>query len=66
MNPRNPNDFKGFVVELAGFEPATLCLRGASRVRTGDPLLAKQMRYQLRYSPASSTKKAAVKAAFLF
>ena len=24
---------------------------GASRVRTGDPLLAKQMRYQLRYSP---------------
>ena len=51
MNPRNPNDFKGFVVELAGFEPAT-------------PLLAKQMRYQLRYSPASSTKKAGRKAAF--
>lgn len=24
---------------------------GASRVRTGDPLLAKQMRYQLRHSP---------------
>ena len=29
----------------------TLCDRGASRTRTGDPLLAKQMRYQLRYSP---------------
>lgn len=26
-------------------------IRGASRIRTGDPLLAKQMRYQLRYSP---------------
>ncbi len=29
--------------------PRVIC--GASRVRTGDPLLAKQMRYQLRYSP---------------
>ena len=29
--------------------PKVIC--GASRVRTGDPLLAKQMRYQLRYSP---------------
>ena len=26
---------------------------GASRVRTGDPLLAKQMRYQLRHSPVN-------------
>ena len=26
---------------------------GASRIRTGDPLLAKQMRYQLRHSPVN-------------
>ena len=45
---------------------STVVASGATRVRTEDPLLAKQMRYQLRYSPASSTKKAAVKAAFLF
>ena len=31
--------------------------RGASRVRTGDPLLAKQMRYQLRYSPERSNDR---------
>ena len=29
--------------------PRVIC--GASRVRTGDPLLAKQMRYQLRQCP---------------
>jgi hypothetical protein len=32
--------------------------RGASRVRTGDPLLAKQMRYQLRHSPVVHCPKA--------
>lgn len=31
--------------------------RGASRVRTGDPLLAKQMRYQLRHSPVVHCSK---------
>lgn len=30
---------------------------GASRVRTGDPLLAKQMRYQLRYSPVQYSEQ---------
>ena len=30
---------------------------GASRIRTGDPLLAKQMRYQLRYSPSRFVEK---------
>lgn len=40
-NPRNRCNSKGF----GG---------GASRIRTGDPLLAKQMRYQLRYSPIRS------------
>ena len=29
---------------------------GASRIRTGDPLLAKQMRYQLRHSPVNVKK----------
>lgn len=42
--------------------PRVIC--GASRVRTGDPLLAKQMRYQLRYSP--SEKKSGTWAASLF
>ena len=42
--------------------PRVIC--GASRVRTGDPLLAKQMRYQLRYSP--SEKKSGTRAASLF
>lgn len=37
-NRRKPNVFNGYT-------------SGATRVRTGDPLLAKQMRYQLRYSP---------------
>ena len=35
--------------------PRVIC--GASRVRTGDPLLAKQMRYQLRYSPIVEKKR---------
>ena len=38
-NPRNRRDCAGFK-------------GGACRVRTGDPLLAKQMRYQLRQCPA--------------
>ena len=42
--------------------PRVIC--GASRVRTGDPLLAKQMRYQLRYSP--SEKKSGTWAASFF
>lgn len=35
--------------------PKVIC--GASRVRTGDPLLAKQMRYQLRHSPIVEKKR---------
>ena len=38
-----------------GIIPRVVC--GASRVRTGDPLLAKQMRYQLRYSPIVEKKR---------
>ena len=41
--------------------PKVIC--GASRVRTGDPLLAKQMRYQLRYSPV---RKKAARGRFIF
>ena len=41
--------------------PRVIC--GASRVRTGDPLLAKQMRYQLRYSPS---EKRAARGRFIF
>ena len=37
--------------------PKVIC--GASRVRTGDPLLAKQMRYQLRYSPVRKKERLA-------
>ena len=54
----NPSNKNAKTLRI-GIIPRVVC--GASRVRTGDPLLAKQMRYQLRYSPASSTKKAAVK-----
>ena len=40
--------------------------RGASRVRTGDPLLAKQMRYQLRYSPVRKKERLAAASFFLW
>ena len=44
----------------------TRVLFGASRVRTGDPLLAKQMRYQLRYSPVRKKERLAAASFFLW
>lgn len=44
----NPSNKNAKTLRI-GIIPRVVC--GASRVRTGDPLLAKQMRYQLRYSP---------------
>ena len=44
--------------------PRVIC--GASRVRTGDPLLAKQMRYQLRYSPVRKKEGLAAASFFLW
>ena len=45
----NPSNKNAKTLRI-GIIPRVVC--GASRVRTGDPLLAKQMRYQLRYSPS--------------
>ena len=36
---------------------STVDASGATRVRTEDPLLAKQMRYQLRHSPNGGTRE---------
>ena len=36
---------------MAGYHGADRSLGGADRIRTGDPLLAKQMLYQLSYDP---------------
>ena len=47
-----------------GIIPRVVC--GASRVRTGDPLLAKQMRYQLRYSPVRKKERLAAASFFLW
>ena len=47
-----------------GIIPRVVC--GASRVRTGDPLLAKQMRYQLRYSPMRKKERLAAASFFLW
>ena len=44
----NPSNKNAKTLRI-GIIPRVVC--GASRVRTGDPLLAKQMRYQLRHSP---------------
>ena len=49
----NPSNKNAKTLRI-GIIPRVVC--GASRVRTGDPLLAKQMRYQLRYSPETSGK----------
>ena len=44
----NPSNKNAKTLRI-GIIPRVVC--GASRVRTGDPLLAKQMRYQLRQCP---------------
>ena len=57
----NPSNKNAKTLRI-GIIPRVVC--GASRVRTGAPLLAKQMRYQLRYSPVR--KKARLAAASFF
>ena len=50
----NPSNKNAKTLRI-GIIPRVVC--GASRVRTGDPLLAKQMRYQLRYSPVRKKER---------
>ena len=52
----NPSNKNAKTLRI-GIIPRVVC--GASRVRTGDPLLAKQMRYQLRYSPVRKKERLA-------
>ena len=59
-NPSNKNA----KTHRIGIIPRVVC--GASRVRTGDPLLAKQMRYQLRYSPVRKKERLAAASFFLW
>ena len=58
----NPSNKNAKTLRI-GIIPRVVC--GASRVRTGDPLLAKQMRYQLRYSPVRKKERLAAASFFL-
>ena len=57
----NPSNKNAKTLRI-GIIPRVVC--GASRVRTGDPLLAKQMRYQLRYSPVRKKERLAAASFF--
>lgn len=59
----NPSNKNAKTLRI-GIIPRVVC--GASRVRTGDPLLAKQMRYQLRYSPVRKKERLAAASFFLW
>ena len=59
----NPSNKNAKTLRI-GIIPKVVC--GASRVRTGDPLLAKQMRYQLRYSPVRKKERLAAASFFLW
>ena len=59
----NPSNKNSKTLRI-GIIPRVVC--GASRVRTGDPLLAKQMRYQLRYSPVRKKERLAAASFFLW
>ena len=59
----NPSNKNAKTLRI-GITPRVVC--GASRVRTGDPLLAKQMRYQLRYSPVRKKERLAAASFFLW
>ena len=59
----NPSNKNAKTLRI-GIIPRVVC--GASRVRTGDPLLAKQMRYQLRYSPVRKKERPAAASFFLW
>ena len=59
----NPSNKNAKTLRI-GIIPRVVC--GASRVRTGDPLLAKLMRYQLRYSPVRKKERLAAASFFLW
>ena len=59
----NPSNKNAKTLRI-GIIPRVVC--GASRVRTCDPLLAKQMRYQLRYSPVRKKERLAAASFFLW
>ena len=59
----NPSNKNAKTLRI-GIIPRVVC--GASRVRTGDPLLAKQRRYQLRYSPVRKKERLAAASFFLW
>ena len=59
----NPSNKNAKTLRI-GIIPRVVC--GASRVRTGDPLLAKQMRYQLRYSPVRKKERLVAASFFLW
>ena len=59
----NPSNKNAKTLRI-GIIPRVVC--GASRVRTGDPLLAKQMRYQLRYSPVRKKERLGAASFFLW
>ena len=59
----NPSNKNAKTLRI-GIIPRVVC--GASRVRTGDPLLAKQMRYQLRSSPVRKKERLAADSFFLW
>ena len=59
----NPSNKNAKTLRI-GIIPRVVC--GASRVRTGDPLLAKQMRYQLRYSPVRKKERLTAASFFLW
>ena len=59
----NPSNKNAKTLRI-GIIPRGVC--GASRVRTGDPLLAKQMRYQLRYRPVRKKERLAAASFFLW
>ena len=59
----NPSNKNAKTLRI-GIIPRVVC--GASRVRTGDPLLAKQMRYQLRHSPVRKKERLAAASFFLW
>ena len=59
----NPSNKNAKTLRI-GIIPRVVC--GASLVRTGDPMLAKQMRYQLRYSPVRKKERLAAASFFLW
>ena len=57
-----PGDHLPHVRCAAGFAEGGPANNGANRIRTGDPLLAKQVLYQLSYGPSDPVEHAAFRA----